>query len=87
MKSLRWTGALLFIVALAACGGSPTSPGNLPELNVQAESAAYTYRSAPGDTIDTAWQQTYHNWAVAALEVNITRQIIYNKYLSRQHMG
>jgi hypothetical protein len=59
MKSLRWIGALLFVFvwALAACGGgSPTSPGNLPELNLQAESAAFTYRAAPGDTIDTAWQ-------------------------------
>ncbi len=90
MKNLRWIGALLFVFvwALAACGGgSPTSPGNLPELNLQAESAAYTYRAAPGDTIDTAWQQTYHDWAVATLELSLTRRVLYNKYLSRQHMG
>jgi hypothetical protein len=69
----------------AACGNSPTAPGDF--LVVQAETAAYSFRAAAGDTIDTAWQQTYHDWAVAALDVTITRRIIYNKYRSRQHMG
>ena len=87
MKSLRWTGALPFIAALAACGDSPTAPDNLPALALQEETAAYTYRAAPGDPIDTAWQRTYHDWAVATLDLSLTRRVIYNKYLSRQHMG
>lgn len=83
----RAPGALVLTASFAACGDSPTAPGNLPALAVQAEDAAYTYRAAPGDTIDTAWQQAYHGWAVAALEITVTRRVIYNKYLSRQHMG
>jgi hypothetical protein len=74
-------------ILAAACGGSPTAPDNLPALAVQEETAAYTHRAAPGDPIDTAWQQTYHDWAVATLEVSLTRRVLYNKYLSRQHMG
>jgi hypothetical protein len=77
----------LAIATHAACGDSPTAPGNSAPLEVQAETAAYVYRAAPGDAIDTAWQQTYHEWAVAALEVSLTRRVIYNKYRSRQHMG
>lgn len=85
--SMKALGMAAAAVILAACGDSPTAPSNQPPLEVQAETAAYSYRAALGDRIDTAWQQAYHEWAVAALQVNLTRRIIYSKYLSRQHMG
>jgi hypothetical protein len=87
IRGLASAAVVLAVTTLAACGGSPTAPDYLPGLVVQAETAAYTYRAAPGDSIDTAWQQTYHDWAVAALQITTTRRIVYNKYLNREHMG
>jgi hypothetical protein len=87
VRTLLSAAVLLAAASQAACGDSPTSPDHEPALVVQSESAAYTYRAAPADSIDTAWQQTYHEWALAALQVSPTRRVVYNKYLSRQHMG
>jgi hypothetical protein len=33
------------------------------------------------------WQETYHRWAIAALEVPAPPRIRYNKYRSREHMA
>jgi hypothetical protein len=56
-------------------------------LLVGAETAAFEYRYAPNDSVDVDWQETYHRWAIAALEVPTPRRIRYNKYLSRKHMA
>src|SRR5262249_32157049 len=84
-SSVVWLSAAL----LGACGKhpvSPTSPSGTP-LSETIETSAYTFHHAQGDSVDTAWQQTFHTWAIAALDVPAPRRVVYNKYRSRTHMG
>ena len=77
-------------LATAACGASPTTPSSSFTsfaLVVGAETAAFEYRYAPNDSVNVDWQEAYHRWATAALEILTPRRIRYNKYLSRQHMA
>ena len=77
------------LVATSGCNSSPTSPStttNGPPLPVIAESVNYVFRASPGDTVDAAWQETYHAWATTTLGVSEPRRITYNKYTSRAHM-
>jgi hypothetical protein len=73
----------------AGCGGSPTAPAPFSSstLVVAAQTAAFEYLHAPGDTVDVEWQEAYHRWAIEALQVPVPRRIRYNKYTSRSHMG
>jgi hypothetical protein len=77
-------------VALAglslACGGSPTSPSGLP-LSQNLETSSYLFHYSQGDRVDSEWQERYHAWAIQALQVSVSRRIVYNKYVSLDHMG
>ena len=89
MLNLRAYALLAAVLLSSGCGGgspgSPTSPSSTQSLPVFAETEHYVYRAAAGDTIDTAWQERYHAWATAALDVAPGR-ITYHKYQSRTHM-
>ena len=77
-----------FALGAIACG-SPTAPAS-PEQNTlgrQIETSAFTFRFSADDSVDVAWQEAYHQWAIAALGVTVPRRIVYNKYLNRAHMG
>lgn len=69
-----------------ACGGSPTSPSATP-LSQSLDTASYRFQFAEGDHVNSAWQEAYHAWAIEAMHVSITRRIVYNKYMSRDHMA
>ena len=69
-----------------ACGGSPASPSKTP-LSQSVETPSYLFQFSQGDHIDSAWQESYHAWAVQALQVSVPRRITYNKYVSHDHMG
>jgi hypothetical protein len=81
--------ALIVLVAVASsgCGGSPTSPSSSISLGRTIETSSYVFHYANGDTVDADWQESYHAWATAALQVQVPGKIGYNKYFSRQHMG
>jgi hypothetical protein len=89
-RAARQVGSAILLAAVAAgCGSNarpPTSPSSQP-LSQSLESPAYLFRYAPGDSVDSSWQQAFHDWAVAALDVPVTKKVTYNKYLSRTHMG
>ena len=76
---------VLAVIFAAACQ-SPAAPSPFT-LTERIETPHFIFRTAAGDAVDTVWQEAYHEWAVAALQVTITRPITYNKYLSRVHMG
>jgi hypothetical protein len=76
---------VIAVVFAAACQ-SPAAPSSFT-LTQRIETAHFIFRMADNDAVDTAWQEAYHTWAVAALQVNITKPITYNKYLSRVQMG
>ena len=78
----------MFVVAVvfvAACE-SPAAPSPFT-MSKRIQTAHFTFQMSANDAVDTEWQEAYHEWAVAALQVTITRPITYNKYLSRVHMG
>ena len=68
----------LTILAVAGCGSSPASPSASP-LPVSSESEHYVFHAATGDTVDVAWQEAYHQWAVDRLGVQPGRKIGYCK--------
>lgn len=71
----------------ARCGNSPTAPSdNAQMLPVIGETPNYILRASSGDTINGAWQETYHAWATVTLGATPARKITYNKYTSRSHM-
>jgi len=80
---LRAAAALLFA---AGCGSSmPISPSDL-SLSERIETAHFVFHYSAGDGVDPAWQEAYHEWAVAQL--GVTPPIIqYNKYQTPAHMA
>ena len=81
----------LAAAAATACGGatSPAAPSMFSSFALAAGPVtdAFEYYYAPDDTVNVAWQEAYHRWAIDALRVAPTRRIRYNKYKSREHMG
>ena len=71
-----------------ACGGSPASPSesNPPALTQIATSAHYVIHSAPGDTIDTVWQDNYYEWLLPTLQLQSSPPLDYYKYRDRAHL-
>ena len=49
-------------------------------------SAHYVYHMAPGDVVDTTWQERYYTWVVTQLAVQPTARLDYFKYRDRSHM-
>jgi hypothetical protein len=86
MAALRHV-ALGLPLALMACGPGPAGPGpNHPALVQFATTAHYVFHAAPGDSIDTAWQEQYHEWLTAALEVASPTRLEYYKYRDVAHL-
>lgn len=75
-------------LGMVACGGgSPTSPsGTGAPLSQSLATAHFDFKWSAGDTINTEWQEAFHEWATRELQVTITRRISYSKYLSPTHM-
>jgi hypothetical protein len=81
-------GVVVGLAVLAnACGESPVAPDSAAALTERVETASYVFRFASDDSVDTAWQEAFHAWAVQELGLQSVPRITYNKYRSRQHMG
>jgi hypothetical protein len=83
-QALTW-----FVIAVTtACADSPTGPSTFDALGLglATTTSAFEYWHAPNDSIEVAWQETYHRWAVDALAIATPRSIRYNKYQNRAHM-
>lgn len=75
-------------VVASGCQASPSAPSTftVAALPTAAVTDAFEYRYATDDTVDVSWQEAYHRWALAALEISPPRRIRYNKYRDRAHM-
>ena len=72
---------------LVTCGGTPTAPSrDGPPLSERRSTAHFDFAWSSGDSVDTAWQEQFHDWATRELQVTITRRIAYSKYQSPAHM-
>jgi len=83
-------GALTLIVcamALLGCGKSPVSPGDIePVLSAQEETANITFRFTPGDSVDAAWQQRFHDAITSAFGIALPARLKYYKYRTRAQL-
>jgi hypothetical protein len=79
---------LLAPTFVTACGAdSPTGPTpSGPPLTEIVTTAHFEFRHARDDRVDAAWQEAFHEWATRELQVEVTRRIVYSKYLSPGHM-
>jgi hypothetical protein len=81
----------LTVASLAACGGdggsTPTGPTSAAPLPLAAESTDFRFYYSPGDSVQVARQEAFHEWAVAVLGVRVPQKIDYRKYTSRADMG
>jgi hypothetical protein len=87
MTSYQGT-AMLAVAAVMAFGCStPTAPEDPDTLALgrSITTEAFEYRFSADDVVSVDWQEAYHQWAIAELDVT-PRRIRYNKYLSREHM-
>src|SRR4051812_43201547 len=79
--------AICAVTLLAGCGGSaPTSPSSTVRLTERMVTPHFVFQYSGDDSVDTAWQEAYHVWAVAQLGVT-PPAIEYNKYRDRAQMG
>jgi hypothetical protein len=75
------------LLALTGCGGGPTGPSAAhPAVTLFGSTAHYVFYAAPGDSVDTAWQEQYHEWVTAALGVGPLPRLEYYKYRDTAHL-
>ncbi len=82
--------AILLALTAVACSGdsNPVAPGDVANvLTEQLETTAFVFRFPAGDSVDSAWQQQYHDWATARLGVSVAGKIRYNKYRDNAQMN
>jgi hypothetical protein len=72
------------VVVVGACGGSPTKPTEA--LTEQTVTEHFVFHYSAGDSVDAAWQETFHTWAIAELGVTPPK-ITYNKYRDRTQLS
>src|SRR3954471_6312339 len=74
-------------ILFAACHGTgPTAPSSAPRLTERLVTPHFVFQYSADDSVDSAWQEAYHAWAVAQL--GVTPPVIeYNKYRDRAQMG
>ena len=81
---------LLGTASFAACGSSESGPAGpstpAPALTEITTSAHYVVHAAPGDAIDTAWQDAYYEWMLPALQLQSSGRLDYHKYRDRAHL-
>jgi hypothetical protein len=87
-KHRTYLAALLSLVfASTACGGGPVSPGDIrDQLTEQIETQSVIFRFSAGDSVDTGWQQSYHDWVTGLLGVQMPTKLKYYKYTGRAQM-
>jgi hypothetical protein len=74
------------LILLIGCGDSPLSPSEVgAPLSATLETEHFVFRFATGDSVETEWQEIFHDWATRELGVSSPR-IQYNKYLNRSHI-
>lgn len=70
----------LCVITGPGCSDSPSGPSTAnPALTETTTSVHYTIHSAPGDTVNTVWQDAYYEWLVAALQLQPSARLDYYK--------
>ena len=75
----------LLLLLLTACGRSPTEAA-LRSLSERVETDNIVFHHAPGDGVNSGWQERFHGWITAQLGVGLPAKLLYFKYTSRTHI-
>jgi hypothetical protein len=77
--------ALSGLFTLLSCSSDETTA---PEtvLSHTVTSAHYMFHMAPGDLVDTTWQERYYAWVIVQLQVQPNERLQYFKYRNRAHI-
>jgi hypothetical protein len=74
-------------IGVPACGGSPSGPSPAaPALTEVTTTSHYVVHAAPGDSVDTAWQDGYYEWLIGTLQLQSSPRLDYFKYRDRAHL-
>jgi hypothetical protein len=74
---------------LLSCGDKSSSTGPYfasRTLNQRLDTADITFYYAEGDSVNSAYQQAFHDWAVAYLGITLPQRLRYYKYFDNNHM-
>jgi hypothetical protein len=74
------------IVATSACSDAPASPSSqAPDraLSVRLETPHLVFHYSPGDVVEAARAEAFHDWAVAFLDVSCPKKVDYYKFKDR----
>jgi hypothetical protein len=74
-------------IGIGCSHDSSSAPSEEIALSESQETASIAFHYSPGDFVESARQQAFHDWAIRELGVSPTRKISFNKYLTRNHMG
>jgi len=75
------------LILTVACQSGPTDPSpEQPALRQIAATAHFVFYAAPGDSIDTSWQEQYYGWLIRALDVAEPPPLQYLKYRDTEHL-
>jgi len=89
MRATRrlWAVLLAPLLVTTGCGGGPVSPGDIRDhLTEVFETQNIVFRFSSGDTVDSDWQQSYHDWITDLLGVQLPTKLKFNKYTGRQQL-
>ncbi|MGD8331873.1 MAG: hypothetical protein PVJ49_20740 [Acidobacteriota bacterium] len=80
--------SLSLLLATAACGDGPVSPGDiLDDLTETFETQNVVFHYSRGDSVDSSWQQSYHDWITDLLGVQLPVKLRFYKYTSRSQLA
>lgn len=75
---------LAVLLLLAACGDSLRAEDLLTQ---ELETAHFVFHMAPGDSVDSVWQESYFDWLVAQLGLDPDQKLHYYKYRDAGHLA
>ena len=77
----------LLAAGVVSCGLGPDSTGpSSRRLSRCIETANITFCMAEGDSVNAAYMQAFHEWAVPYLGITMPQRLRYYKYLDNAHM-
>lgn len=77
------------VLAVVSCGNEPgtTGPHSIGRpLDQHYDTADITFHFAEGDSVNAAYQQAFHDWAVPYLGISLPQRLHYYKYFDNNHM-
>src|SRR5512133_3944329 len=83
---MRTAPLALLTLTTAACSASPVAPAPTAAANVltvRLETAHMVFHYSPGDFVDSARAEAFHDWAVRFLNVACPKKIDYYKFKDR----